>query len=175
MADEEFTAFFDRDFDRLVGFLCKSGYDREIARDAAAEAMTELLRQWSEVAAPKAWVRTVSRRIAFRLLAEGPRSVKAAIAGCWSTTDLADDQPRAVVEEHPAVVALLRQLPDAQREVMAWYLDGFDPAEIAVITGSTPTTVRSNLRHARERMKHLRTSQAAGQIPDTTKPRRRTR
>jgi RNA polymerase sigma-70 factor (ECF subfamily) len=175
VADDEFTAFFDRDFDRLVGFLCKSGYDREIARDAAAEAMTELLRQWSEVTAPKAWVRTVGSRIAFRLLAEGPRSVKAAIAGCWSTTDRADDRTRAVVEEQPAVVALLRQLPDVQREVMAWHLDGFDPAEIAAITGSTPTTVRSNLRHARERMKQLRAAQATGRTPDTTKPRRRTR
>jgi hypothetical protein len=83
VTDDEFTAFFDRDFDRLVGVLCKSGYDREIARDAAAEAMTEQLRQWSEVTAPKAWVRTVGSRIAFRLVAKGPRSVKAALTGCW--------------------------------------------------------------------------------------------
>jgi hypothetical protein len=44
-------------------------------------------RQWSEVTAPKAWVRTVGSRIAFRLVAEGPRSVKAALAGCWGALD----------------------------------------------------------------------------------------
>ncbi|UOZ05681.1 RNA polymerase sigma factor [Amycolatopsis sp. WQ 127309] len=101
--------------------------------------------------------------------------MKAAIAGCWSTTDRADDRPRAVVEEQPLVVELLRQLPDVQRVVMAWSLDGFDPAAIAAMTGSTPTTVRSNLRHARERMKQLRAAQDAEQTLDTTKPRRRTR
>ncbi|WP_370965001.1 RNA polymerase sigma factor [Amycolatopsis sp. cg9] len=174
MADDEFAAFFDRDFDRLVGFFCKSGFDREIARDAAAETMTELLRQWSEVTAPKAWVRTVGSRIASRLVMEGPRSVQAAIVGCRSTTDRADDQPHAVVEEQDVVAELLRQLPDVQRVVMAWRLDGFDPAEIAAITESSPTTVRSNLRHARERMKQLRDAQEAEQTPDTTTPRRRT-
>jgi RNA polymerase sigma-70 factor (ECF subfamily) len=35
---------------------------------------------------------------------------------------------------------------------MAWYFDGYAPAEIARILGEDPLTVRSNLRHARRRL-----------------------
>jgi DNA-directed RNA polymerase specialized sigma24 family protein len=55
------------------------------------------------------------------------------------------------------VLALLRALPPAQREVLALAADGFEPGEIAEITGQHTATVRSNLRHGRRRLIHLMT------------------
>lgn len=37
-----------------------------------------------------------------------------------------------------------------EREVMAWTIDGFEPVEIAALTGQLPVTARSHLRHALE-------------------------
>jgi DNA-binding CsgD family transcriptional regulator len=51
------------------------------------------------------------------------------------------------------VLRLLAGLPPRQREVMAWTIDGYDPEEIAQLTGKNPATVRSHLRHARTSLK----------------------
>jgi hypothetical protein len=50
------------------------------------------------------------------------------------------------------VLKAIKRLPPAQRRVMAWYFDGYAPAEIAGILGEDAPTVRSNLRHARRRL-----------------------
>jgi RNA polymerase sigma factor (sigma-70 family) len=145
---DEFTAFFHADYDPLVGFLCKLGYNRDIARDAAAEAMTALWKAWSAVTSPKAWVRTVALRTAPRMITKRPDTLY--------VSERVDDRARhAEIEEWPLVVALLRQLPDKQRMVMAWHLDGFTTIEIAEHIGIDSATVRSHLRHARTRLKAL--------------------
>jgi DNA-directed RNA polymerase specialized sigma24 family protein len=56
-------------------------------------------------------------------------------------------------EEECRVLSLLRQLPAAQREAMAWYYDGYPPREIAAIVGKPAATVRSELRLARARLR----------------------
>ncbi|WP_411156985.1 sigma factor-like helix-turn-helix DNA-binding protein [Nocardia cyriacigeorgica] len=43
----------------------------------------------------------------------------------------------------------LQTLPSRQRQVMAWTLAEYKPAEIAEILRITPEAVRSNLRKAR--------------------------
>jgi DNA-directed RNA polymerase specialized sigma24 family protein len=46
----------------------------------------------------------------------------------------------------------MKSLPPAQRLALALQMDGFEAAEIAEITGQNPNTVRSNLRHARQKL-----------------------
>ena len=58
-------------------------------------------------------------------------------------------------EETQYVLDVLRALPRAQREVMAWTVDGYEPAEIAELIGKNPATVRTNLRHARKALLRL--------------------
>jgi DNA-directed RNA polymerase specialized sigma24 family protein len=48
---------------------------------------------------------------------------------------------------------LLNALPPAQREVMAFIIDEFEPVEIAALFGKTPAAVRQNLRAARQKLK----------------------
>jgi RNA polymerase sigma-70 factor (ECF subfamily) len=40
--------------------------------------------------------------------------------------------------------------------ILAWSLDGFTPAQIAQALRIAPATVRSNLRHVRERLRRHR-------------------
>lgn len=87
-ADNDFDAFFRADFPPLVAFLCKAGFEVEIARDVAVEAMLHALEAWPVPEDPRAWV----RRVAGRLLdtADDPRAD-------WAADDPQDDEKLAVL------------------------------------------------------------------------------
>jgi DNA-directed RNA polymerase specialized sigma24 family protein len=146
---DDFDAFFRADFPALVAFLCKAGFEVETARDAAAEAMLHALEAWPTLEDPRAWV----RRVAGRLLdAAGDARADWPQAG-----DPQDDEKlAALVDQHAGLIGLLASLPGRQRMVLAWSLDGFTPAQIAQALRIAPATVRSNLRHVRERLRRHR-------------------
>jgi RNA polymerase sigma-70 factor (ECF subfamily) len=62
-----------------------------------------------------------------------------------------------VWEDTEWVLSLLNALPTQQRKVMALTLDGLSGMEIAQRIGASEATVRSNLRHARDRLAKLLT------------------
>ncbi len=152
---EDFDAFFRADFAPLVAFLCKAGFEVETARDVAAEAMLHALEAWPSIEEPRAWVRGA----AGRLLATPEQARRD-----WTPFDEGDDRElAALVEQHSRIIELLAALPDQQRMVLTWSLDGFTPAQIAKALRIAPATVRSNLRHVRERLKR----QHRAERPDT--------
>ncbi|MCR6483141.1 sigma-70 family RNA polymerase sigma factor [Amycolatopsis sp. OK19-0408] len=155
-AGEDFDAFFRADFPPLVAFLCKAGFEVETARDVAAEAMLHLLEAWPTAEDPRAWV----RRVAGRLLGHGGDA-----RADWSLAgDPHDDEALAVlVEPHADLIDLLAALPDQQRMVLTWSLDGFTPTQIARALRVAPATVRSNLRHVRERLRRHRAASPGDQ------------
>jgi RNA polymerase sigma factor (sigma-70 family) len=156
--DDEFNAFFRKDYPALVRHLVMLGFEVQLAKHAAQEAMTMAYRGWSGVREPKAWVRIVGKRVAnrqytkhaaeWRLHAENPG------VGAPVPSEEADPQRRweSRIEEQAVLDALLC-LPPQQRQVMAWRFDGFTPAEIAAHLGKPGSTVRSHLRHARDLLK----------------------
>ncbi|MFJ7215415.1 RNA polymerase sigma factor [Amycolatopsis sp. NPDC098790] len=147
-ADDDFDAFFRADFPPLVAFLCKAGFEVEIARDVAVEAMLHALEAWPVPEDPRAWV----RRVAGRLL----DAVGDARAD-WTPDDRRDDEKlAALVDQHAGFIDVLASLPGQQRMVLAWSLDGFTPTQIANALRIAPATVRSNLRHVRERLRRHR-------------------
>lgn len=152
---DEFDAFFRADFAPLVAFLCKAGFEVETARDVAAEAMLHLLEAWPTAEDPRAWV----RRVAGRLLA-APADARTDWSPAGDPQD--DEKLAALADQHADLLGLLAALPGQQRMVLAWSLDGFTPAEIARALRIAPATVRSNLRHVRERLRRHRT----GDQPD---------
>jgi RNA polymerase sigma-70 factor (ECF subfamily) len=153
---EEFDAFFRADFAPLVAFLCKAGFEVEAARDVAAEAMLHALEAWPTLEDPRAWV----RRVAGRLLdAPGDARADWTLAG-----DPRDGEELAgLVEQHAGLIDLLASLPGKQRMVLAWSLDGFTPAQIAEALRIAPATVRSTLRHVRERLRRTRVARPGDQ------------
>jgi DNA-directed RNA polymerase specialized sigma24 family protein len=155
-ADDDFDAFFRADFPQLVAFLCKAGFEAELARDIASEAMLHAFEAWPPLEDPRAWV----RRVAGRLLA----AVHDARADWTPDGDPAEDEKlAALVDQHAELIDLLASLPGRQRMVLAWSLDGFTPTQIATALRIAPATVRSNLRHVRERLRRHRAARPGDQ------------
>nr|WP_042178721.1 RNA polymerase sigma factor [Kibdelosporangium sp. MJ126-NF4]CEL13371.1 WhiB-type transcriptional regulator [Kibdelosporangium sp. MJ126-NF4]CTQ99061.1 WhiB-type transcriptional regulator [Kibdelosporangium sp. MJ126-NF4] len=150
--DTDFDEFFRAEFARVVAFLVKTGFSVE-AEDAAEEAMFCAYRAWWKIENPRAWVYKAAYRVALRQARRDADSMHRAVVGGWLVPAKEDRAEHAEIEENPLVVAMLKCLPDQQREVMAWYLSGFGPHEIAEAIGRQSATVRSTLRHARQKLK----------------------
>lgn len=145
-ADEEFSAFYREFVPVLVAFLQNYGCELFEARDIAQETMLKLYSRWAVVEHRGAW----SYRMAFREYSArhpGP-GARSADAFPDNVTALADDARSLWKREHDLLMAL-EDLPRRQREVMAWTLEGYSPAEVAYELGLTPSEVRSNLYEAR--------------------------
>ncbi|MET7996040.1 sigma-70 family RNA polymerase sigma factor [Amycolatopsis sp. NPDC005232] len=147
----DFDDFFRADFPLLVGFLRKQGHDRATAEDAAQEAMTKALSSWDGITHPKAWVRTTAVRAANN----NHRQRKGHEDFEPEKHPAVSDPGLVEYEERTLIVQVLEQLPPRQREVMAWYIDGYSVEEIAAALTMRPSTVRSNLRHARRQLERL--------------------
>ncbi|AXE84020.1 sigma-70 family RNA polymerase sigma factor [Streptomyces sp. Go-475] len=156
--EDEFDAFFRQEISLLVRHLVVQGFGRQAAKDAAQEAMIELHEQWSNVRNPAAWVRIAARRRALRGREQEVRhdvvNVMAAVP-CPAIDLRTPEEEVTRKQERQEVLGLLGALPRVQQQIMAWTWDGAKPAEIALRLGIPADTVRSNLRHARNRLKQL--------------------
>ncbi|MEU7907108.1 sigma factor [Actinoplanes sp. NPDC049118] len=151
--DLEFSLFYQQDMPRLVGFLIVRGAHPHAAADAAQDAMIEAYRQWDSIATPRAWVRSVAQRSWWRHredLHTEPLDAETSYEHLLSR-DAADE----IVNQH-AFLAALAMLTDAQREVMAWTYDDYQPTEIADLIHKEPATVRSLLRAGRNVLREAR-------------------
>ncbi len=148
---DAFEEFFRRHFRHVVGFLVTLGFELDKAREVTSEAMYRAYLNWSTISYPRAWVYTTAERIAVHESRRDADGIVRAIRGGWAAPPLID--PCKVVDGYAEVVTVLSALPPAQRHVMAWFMHGFTPSEIAELTGMKPATARSHLRHARERLR----------------------
>jgi RNA polymerase sigma factor (sigma-70 family) len=151
VADEDFPAFFRREFPRLVVYLRLWGFARQ-AEDAAAEAMHDAFAKWDDISKPAAWVRTVALRSAIadvdsgsRRTAREERYARSVLAAEVSDPHVASE----LGEEQCAVLSRLRDMPPKRRAVVALVYDGYPVCEIAEALNMEEPTVRSHLRHAR--------------------------
>ncbi|MGW2488289.1 RNA polymerase sigma factor [Streptomyces sp. NPDC001606] len=165
---DRFAAFCRRDLPRLVRHLRMSGYDQDLAEDAAQEAMIALLEVWGtgRVADPGAWVRCVAGR---KAAAAVRRERRLRELHGQAALELELSVPADHGDEGAIGTTLryLRVLPPMQRWVMAWLYDGYKSAEIAEHTGQTPATVRSHIRHARRSLRPLWEAENAETAGDT--------
>jgi RNA polymerase sigma factor (sigma-70 family) len=143
---EEFSEFYRRFVPTLVAFLRWQGVPLRDAADVAQETMIEAYRLWSTIEHPQAWARRVASRMWARRLAaavEEPVANPPDRLGLLAITDV------AAWEQRHEVLRILDQLPARQRQVLAWRLDGYQPAEIAAELRMTADAVRSSLLKAR--------------------------
>ncbi|WP_280274106.1 RNA polymerase sigma factor [Nocardia wallacei] len=142
----EFGAFYREFTPPLMGFLILQGARPADAADIVQETMAKAWRAWSTITSPKAWARRVAGRELVRrvaaldedLIAEPEQSSLLPTCSDIDEWIQQDDYYRA-----------LTALPPRQRQVMAWTMEGYKPAEIAAILRLHPATVRSNLSKAR--------------------------
>ncbi|MDX8054083.1 sigma-70 family RNA polymerase sigma factor [Lentzea sp. BCCO 10_0798] len=143
-ADAEFADFYRAHFKPLTAFVLMHGATLAEAADIVQDAMIEAYRTWDRIDHPRAWAYRVTsrsfgrRRFAEDLVAEPPEP-----APPLCGTDIENWEQR-----HDLLV-VLGELPLRQRQVMAWALSEFRPAEIAGELGITPEAVRSSLVKAR--------------------------
>lgn len=152
-----FSSFYRQFVPTLVGFLVWQGARLPDATDIAQDTMIKAYQRWSEIRQPESWARRVASRAWIRRIAS-------------ATEDPIDDPPEHSSllpsppsaeewEQRHEVLRLLDRLPPRQRQVLAWTLNDYTPAEIAGELGITPETVRANLMKARRALaKHLGTT-----------------
>ena len=112
--------------------------------------------RWASIQRPAAWARIVASRELVRCRASIREEPSEEATECAlilrPSTDIAEWEAR-----HD-ILQVIRLLPPRQRQVIAWTLDGYTPAEIAEELKITPEAVRSNLMKARrtvsERLRH---------------------
>lgn len=155
-----FDQFFVVETSRLVAFLRKAGFGTEQSRDSAQEAMMLAFQNWGNLQFPRAWVRTTAYRTACAEAVSASRTFLAAVGG-FETDRTTDPDVVVLAEERDELLRALGRLGRAQRLVLAWSLDGFDTNEIATNLDVRPATVRSNLRHARAKLKALHEAKVA--------------
>lgn len=146
-SNDEFIAFYREDMPRLIGFLMYQGAPLDQASDIAQEAMARAFRLWESIEHPAAWVRRVAGRELVRRIADVRDNPVEEITDSsliiTSSTNVAD------WEERHEILRAIKQLPPRQRQVIAWALDGYSPAEIASQLNITPEAVRASLMKAR--------------------------
>ncbi|MGP3691318.1 RNA polymerase sigma factor [Streptomyces sp. IBSNAI002] len=153
MLRDDFEALYIVEMRALTVHLMYRGATPYEAADAAHEAFIELLPdRWRTVAHPRAYLRRVAWTKYLRQ--SGHRE---------SPSDVVPDRPGGTCpvlevilsESQERILAAVQQLPQAQREVIAWQLDGFDYAEIAAFTGKKEPALRTNAKRGRQRLKEL--------------------
>jgi RNA polymerase sigma factor (sigma-70 family) len=145
-----FERCFDRLFTRAFHVALKVLGDKGEAEDVAAEAMARALRSWRRVGsldAPEAWVVRVTTNLAIDALRRRKRRQGGSAP---ATPTPLDDVADTRVDLH----ALLRSLPQRQREVVALrYLADMSEAETAAVLGIALGTVK---RHANRGITRMR-------------------
>ncbi|NHO84398.1 RNA polymerase sigma factor [Micromonospora sp. CMU55-4] len=144
----EFATYYEGDYKPLVGLLIRWGASRHEAEDVAQEAMHVALMNWPTIKSPKSFTRAVALRSLHRGWQVAERDVTAARRVAQDVTMESFDAN----EDRPEVMSMLQALPEAQRVVFVLHYDGYGHTEISEITGQQRDTVRSNLRHARQKL-----------------------
>jgi RNA polymerase sigma factor (sigma-70 family) len=153
--EESFSAFFRRTYRNLVGYLLVSGVPFDLAEEAAQEAMIAAYRRWDDLANPGAWVRKVADRRATRHAVVRRRQLGTLSDGAGHGEPTASSSVSASAEEKDWILETLARLPPGQRATMALFFDQYSTVEIAKRLGTTQANVRSNLRHARYKLRQL--------------------
>lgn len=153
---DEFDAFFDKHYPRMIGSLTLITGDAEVAADAVQDAFIRAFAKWSRIRRydkPETWVRRVAinrskdhfRASSRRRKYEGQAAVPDAVASRESSTDDAD-----------LVRTNLHALPRRQRiAVTLYYLEDLSVAEIAETMKITSGAVKFHLSKGRARLAPL--------------------
>jgi RNA polymerase sigma-70 factor (ECF subfamily) len=146
-ADQDFAAFYEANYERLVVQLFPITGNLEDAEDVVQEAFTRACLRWRRLRAydvPAAWV----RRVAFNLALQGRRRARRALR-LLARLGPSGEAP-ALSVEHVALVEALGHLPLPQRQVLALhYLADLPVEEIARDLAIPVGTAKSRLARAR--------------------------
>lgn len=166
---DEFARFVREEHKKLVRFVVTLGATWEEAEDAVGDVLAELLPRWSEIRSPRAYCRRAAERAYVNSEVRLRKAPEAAIRGGLSVPSAQQGVMDAYEGlEQDYTLRHLRLLNQEQRRVMAYVFDGYQPDEIAALLDKNPGTVRSNIRHARKRLKEALAAEQAHELSETT-------
>ena len=144
--EQDFASFYREHIRRLFAYLLYQGAPAHLAAELAQEAMITAYERWDTIRSPKGYVWTV----AYRALIRSAPDPELPVAEVPEPAPLLP-HPEEAEEwlQKQLVINVLWALPPRQRQVLALTLDGWAPAEIAVLLGIDSAAVRSNLMKAR--------------------------
>lgn len=141
--DSAFQTSYRRLVVQLYGVVGDLGEAEDLVQEAFVRAATSR-RRFERLANPEAWLRTVALNL------HRNRSRKLRNFGRVQPRLVPTPDPPAL-EEHVAVIEALRELPEAQREVVALHhLADLSVAEVAALLGVAEGTVKSRLSRGRD-------------------------
>ena len=147
MTPEEFDEFYAATAKRLVGQVYAVTGDMSEAQDVVQEAYARAWKRHQSLSlddAPDAWVRVVAVRLA---ISRWRRTRNALLAWQQRRDPLEADAPSL---NHPALVAGLRQIPEAQRvAIVLHHLCDLSVEQVAAETGALVGTVKARLSRGR--------------------------
>jgi len=153
-----FASFYEVDVVKLIRFVIRLGASNHDAQDIAQNAMLELHRDWDTVADPAGWVRTTAMRAYWRTMRWRHNEV---VTEDLTSYPCGISSPEAFAEKaefEREITAMLQDLPNQQRAIMALMRDSFTTDEIAQILSTTRRNVRVQTARARKTLKKARTS-----------------
>jgi RNA polymerase sigma-70 factor (ECF subfamily) len=149
-----FEDWYRKDMPNLILFAIRLGAGEHEACDLAQQACVNAYQRWDSIANPGAYARTAVRNAHFKRAIGKNEKSSAEIPESVATRDPRFDKIE-FHDQEKVIFAAIRQLPPRQREVVAWSIDGYKPAEIARILNEDPGTIRGNLHKARKSLKRI--------------------
>lgn len=156
---EAFAAIFSHFAPRVKGFLMKSGAAADLAEECAQDVMVTL---WNKAhlfdpsrASVATWIFTIARNRRIDILRKENRPEPEDLP--WGP-DAEPDQADvlALQQESSRLKAAIQALPDAQRDlIQKAYFGDLSHREIAVQTGLPLGTIKSRIRLALDRLRHV--------------------
>ena len=152
-APEEFDAFFEWWYDRLVGTLWLYCGDRVVAEDCAQEALVRVARDWERVrvmASPGGWV----HRVGFNLVSSHfrRRRIERRAAARLRVVSPAVDDGQQVVDALVVQRAVASLSPRQRQAVILYYFADLPVTEVAEVMEAPANSVKSWLSRARQQL-----------------------
>jgi RNA polymerase sigma-70 factor, ECF subfamily len=164
---EEFDELYAASFRRLVGQVYAMTGNRDDAQECVQEAF---VRAWSHrrkldrAHAPEAWVRTTAYRLA---VSRWRRAVRARRDPDRAVSPEASASRPAPGEDHVAVVAALKELPETQRVTLVLHhLCDLPVAAVAAELGVPEGTVKARLSRGRAALQSLLADEPRNELPE---------
>jgi len=149
----EFEEFYMSEMPKLAAFAMRLGANLSEAADIAQQAFVNAYPRWSTILHPAAYLRIAASREFIRRSCATIRETP--VAELPDTAAIPDLSVAKVEfrDQEVRVFQAINCLPARQRQVIAWTLDGYMPAEISSILGISAGAVRGNLLKARRQLK----------------------
>ena len=156
---QAFAELFDHFAPRVKGFLMRSGADPSLAEECTQDVMAALWHKSHQFDPARAsvatWIFTIARNRKIDILRRQRRPEPEDLA--WGPEAEPDQEDVLNLQQESKILgAALAELPEAQRELIEKaYFGDLTHSEIAAETGLPLGTIKSRIRLALERLRHV--------------------